>query len=738
MKRPAVFAAAALFLLPIAWWLVPGATVPEPSPVAKEDPPASLPHEPRLPEPAPVAIAEGTAALTGRVHRRGVPVDGARIQLKGQRLESAVSADGGAYAFSGLPAGDYLVWATEAKDSSKVVGPVRIESQSAVDLELLPSASLEGTVIDAHTREPIEGATVSSTAGVARTDHAGRFRFEVLPAGETWIEATAPGHLRRAEWLGLPGAKPHSGLTLALLPSARIEGVVERPGGQPVAQAQVWAEAEISERAGQVCGPSLSASDGTFALDCADGPMVLAASAPGGSRVEGPRLKVAAGTTRKDVRIQLGEELSVDGRVTMNGEPVAGAALTLVDARSQRPAASGATDGAGRFHVDGVAVGSYLVQVTSGARHVQVGPFEQTGEGTPWEVAMPEGGVLQGRVEPAGAGVRVSWRSGDWAGAPATTQTDEKGGFRFEGVPGGVLLLEAESAKGVASAKARAGDDVVLRLTAAQLTVTAVDEKNLPVTDYLLILEPVTAGSTRRIPVLSPSGKFEGVVGSGKWRVSATAQGFNTSQPQDVELNGPVQVRLQLNSGSQVTVVVIDAQTRSPISGAQVTFKAYVPGRWYAPTRQIGPFVTDGRGEIRASVPPDCIVEAVKGLRGYGLPMGRAVRDASGRIELPLPVEGVPLNKRQPEVTEYEGVGMQLATDGPRVYVWQTFEGSPAEAAGIQHGDTIVAVDGQPAKAPADTVIPRILGPAGSAVTLTLLRNGEQLDFVVRRRAIRY
>src|SRR5262249_38934432 len=150
--------------------------------------------------------------------------------------------------------------------------PIRVEAESRVDLELLPSASLEGTVVDAHTREPLENATVLSTAGTATTDHAGRFRFEVLPAGETWIEASAAGHLTRSEWLGLPGAHPHTGLTLALSPSVRLEGVVERPGGKPVALAQVWGEAEISERAGQICGPATTGTDGTFALDCADGP----------------------------------------------------------------------------------------------------------------------------------------------------------------------------------------------------------------------------------------------------------------------------------------------------------------------------------------------------------------------------------------------------------------------------------------------------------------------------------
>lgn len=742
MKRPVVVVCAALALAPIAFWAWPSANddgaPPPPAAIEAAAPP--LPKLEELPAPAPAAPTRGTSALQGRVHRRGAGVAGAKVQIKGAQAAAVVSAEGGRYAFTELPAGEYLVWATEGRESSPVAGPLRIDGESRVELELLPSASLEGSVVDAHTREPIEGASVVSTAGATKTDHAGRFRFDVLPAGETWLEASAPGHLKRSEWLGLPGAVPHTGLVVALSPSARIEGVVERTGGKPAAGAQVWAESEISERAGQVCGPAVTSADGTFALDCADGPLVLAASAPGGSRVEGPRLRGEAGKARRDVRIQLGEELSVDGTVLRAGEPLAGAALMLIDARSQKPSTAGATDAAGRFHIDGVGVGSYVVQVSLGPRHVQVGPFEQTGEGLPWTVTLPEGGVLAGRVEPATAGARVSWRSGDWAGAPAAVVTDAKGAFKFEGVPGGVLLVEAEAPGGVASAKARAGDDVVLKLTRAQLTVTAVDEKNLPVTDYLMILEPLSAGSTRRIPVLSAQGKFEGVVGTGKWRVSATAQGFETSQPQDVDLNGAVSVRLQLRSSPVLRAVVIDAATRAPVGGAEVTFQAFVPGRYYAPTRRIGPMVSDGAGEVRASVPDSASVEVKKGNRTMSAPLNRVPRDSAGRLELPLPPEGPvdPKAAKRPEVTEYEGVGMQLANDGPRVFVWQTFEGSPAEAAGIQHNDTLVAVDGQPAKAPADSIIPRILGPSGTAVTLTVQRGGETLDFVVRRRAIRY
>jgi hypothetical protein len=700
--------------------------------------PSPLPPKPAVvAEPAPAIAPTTTGKLAGRVHRRGAGVAGARVQVKGLQVGETVTKEDGRYELPALPPGDYLVWATFQRESSAVFGPVRVDGQSQVDLELLPSASLEGVVIDAQTREPLEHATVSSTAGATVTDHAGRFHFDVLPAGETWIEATATGHLKRTTWLGLPGAHPHSGLTMALDPSARIEGRVVR-GTASVAGAQVWGEAQVSERAGQVCGPVTSSADGSFALECADGPLQLAAAGQSGSRVEGPRVHGEAGKTRSGVRIELGEELNVDGIVMAQDAPLPGASVTLFDARSQRQVNGAVSGPDGKFHVPGVAVGSYVVQVSAGATNAQVGPFEQTGEGIPWTVVVPKGGTLSGRVEPPTAGVRVGWRSGEWSGAPATVMTDEKGKFHFDSVPAGVLLVEAEGPGGVASARAHAGEEVVLKLASAQLKVSVVDEKNLPVTDYLLIVEPLSSGSTKRIPVLSSEGLFEGVIGTGKWRVTATAQGFSTSEPRDVDLSAPASVQLTLKSADQIRAVVLDANTRVPIAGAEVTFKAFVPGRWYAPARMIGPFVSDGRGEVRAAVPEAASVEARLGTRQMSAPLARVPRDNGGRLELPLPPESGGPPSKSPEVQEYEGVGMQLAADGPRVYVWQTFEGGPAEAAGILRGDTIVAVDGFPAQAPAESIIPRIQGPSGTPVTLTMRRDGETMDFVVRRRAIRF
>jgi hypothetical protein len=217
----------------------------------------------------------------------------------------------------------------------------------------------------------------------------------------------------------------------------------------------------------------------------------------------------------------------------------------------------------------------------------------------------------------------------------------------------------------------------------------------------------------------------------------ATATGFEASEPQEVTLDRSQSIRLTLKNAAVLRAVVFDAKSLAPVSGAEVTFKTFVPGRWYAPSRQLGPFISDGRGEIRAVVAEPAVVTAKRGKRVMGSPTNRLRRDSSGRLEIPLPAEdSAPSNT--PEVTEYEGIGAQLGNDGPKVVVWAVFEGSPAEAAGIQRGDVLLAVDGQPARAPADQVIPRILGPSGTSVSLTLQRSAETLDVAVRRRAIRY
>lgn len=81
---------------------------------------------------------------------------------------------------------------------------------------------------------------------------------------------------------------------------------------------------------------------------------------------------------------------------------------------------------------------------------------------------------------------------------------------------------------------------------------------------------------------------------------------------------------------------------------------------------------------------------------------------------------------------EYEGIGAWVDTTGDYVKIVSPMPNSPAEAAGLKPNDTIVKVDGEDMTGiDGNLVLRRILGPAGTEVTLTILREGQEETFDV-------
>ncbi len=81
---------------------------------------------------------------------------------------------------------------------------------------------------------------------------------------------------------------------------------------------------------------------------------------------------------------------------------------------------------------------------------------------------------------------------------------------------------------------------------------------------------------------------------------------------------------------------------------------------------------------------------------------------------------------------EYEGIGAYIDTSGEYVKIISPIHGSPAEKAGLKPGDLIVGIDGEDMTGiPGDIVHSKVIGPAGSVVTLTILREGEDEPFDV-------
>ncbi len=83
----------------------------------------------------------------------------------------------------------------------------------------------------------------------------------------------------------------------------------------------------------------------------------------------------------------------------------------------------------------------------------------------------------------------------------------------------------------------------------------------------------------------------------------------------------------------------------------------------------------------------------------------------------------------------YQGIGASVSDQTGQVTIIAPFRGSPAEEAGIQSGDIILAVDGESTEGWSDDEAVQVIrGPAGSAVTLTVQHpDGAVEDITITR-----
>jgi len=88
---------------------------------------------------------------------------------------------------------------------------------------------------------------------------------------------------------------------------------------------------------------------------------------------------------------------------------------------------------------------------------------------------------------------------------------------------------------------------------------------------------------------------------------------------------------------------------------------------------------------------------------------------------------------------EYEGIGAYVDTTTEYLTITSPIPGSPAERAGLRPGDQVIAIDGEDMTGiNAELARQRVLGPAGTTVHLTILREGvdQLLEFDIVREKI--
>ncbi|HYO79049.1 MAG TPA: carboxypeptidase regulatory-like domain-containing protein, partial [Thermoanaerobaculia bacterium] len=156
----------------------------------------------------------GGISVTGRVSYEGRAVPAVRVVFMNA---AGVGASGttrtdGAYEVTLADAGLYQIFAHGETGAMRHFQTVReVRGGETIDIDVREQ-SIEGTVVDAETRQPIVGAIVSlapdanvmeSVAGESITMQNGRFQILTAAAGPHRVVASAPGYAHRAQPVAL-------------------------------------------------------------------------------------------------------------------------------------------------------------------------------------------------------------------------------------------------------------------------------------------------------------------------------------------------------------------------------------------------------------------------------------------------------------------------------------------------------------------------------------------------------
>jgi protocatechuate 3,4-dioxygenase beta subunit len=349
---------------------------------------------------APAAGARVTAAPEGG----GGPFGGGRLDGGGE----ATTGDDGRYRVDGLAGRRFRVTAYPPESAAATLaqaakGGVKPNAEDC-DLQLGAVASIEGVVLRAGARTPIEGASVAiSDRGFstsATTDSSGAFLLSGIPAGDWTAKASAADKAPVEQKVSLAQGEKKAGVVFELAEGGVIDGtVVAARDGHPLEGAIVRVIAGGGGGAGAGAGP-------------------------GPGRRSGP-----------------GEEMLVEA--TAGGADFSG--FMPADQLEELLARNNVTDSRGHFHVTGLGVGEQRVYAAHadypGAAAAT--KIESPGDAKQVVIALPDGGGLAGHVADANGAPQPDEAviAFSFAGRVRTGKTNDGGDYEIHGLAPGSYFV---------------------------------------------------------------------------------------------------------------------------------------------------------------------------------------------------------------------------------------------------------------------------------------------------------
>lgn len=583
---------------------------------------------------------------------------------------------------------------------STVAGSASAQSPPALDAPPTSSAApldasaaaLEGTVVDALSGAGIAGAELTfsraDAAGSARADAWGRFRFQPPTLGGWRLAAaTAAGYLPFApEW----GHSPVSfdavegrvvrGVTIRLAAAVPIEGRVLGPDERPVAGAAVrLLGAHLEAALVPIADRFTSGPDGRFSF-----------AAPGGTVVEARAEGYLPGRAEVDFMARARGSVTVRLQEQAHAMPASAPIGGRVVSRDGAPLA-GALVAAARELGFGVADATAAAVLTG-----EDGAFtlDDLGPGY-WRVTAR----LTGR-------------------APASARRVEPGTRNVL-----LTLVDGGRLRGCAT-DAATGAPVV------SLSVHLFDLRS-----------PLRMVARESRASIDPSGCYllDGLA-PGRTRVIVSAPGYAPSTAMDVEIpepgRGDAVADARLSAGGRLTGVVVSEGTGEPIEGARVALEGQLesassalPALAEAATDRAGRFALSGMPR-RASI----FVAAA----GHHARIVGGIEAAPGASVGPITVALRPAAPDEEPRVDLAGIGVALAPHGDGFTIIRIVADGGAARAGLSLGDVILGVDGRPVlDLGMSEAVEAIRGPEGTAVTLTIRRDGRTDTVQVTRTVVR-
>jgi len=398
----------------------------------------------------------------------GQPVAGATVSAKPEgsasgswNVKRTKTDASGTYAIEDLLEGAYRVAVRHNVLTSFERADVAA-GQNGVDFVLQARGAIEGQVVCAATNDPIESFAIERDGETPEKplwfyDKAGRFRLEGVEAGHSSVTARAPGYVDYSGPVGdvRPG-ETLSDVIIQMQPAAAIEGIVVTERGAPIENVHVYPTRgpQLSLYFGDSLA-GVTAADGIFTLEgLTDDTIHLLVRHEDYAPLTTSITPTPGRTT--PVRLVLTHGGRVEGRLTLDGEPVRGNVSVDrvntdegdIHVRTHPDGYYCITDiapgearvGAGSFTGGSYRSIEYAAEVAEGAITTVDFAFE-TGIGS----AAVEGQVTVNGQPKAGASVDLDASTVDGGRLVLYTKSDEDGMYRFDALPAGRAEIRAWS-----------------------------------------------------------------------------------------------------------------------------------------------------------------------------------------------------------------------------------------------------------------------------------------------------